>query len=273
MAAVFCASFSRSAMRLRRRLMRTRSSRAPSWRGGAGGAGGWGAAGAGGRRRSRSGRRRRDSWPGAPPGISARPPWSAGRPCRWRGWMLRPACSLRSACARPATAAPLRLPVRAPLPGPGCACGAAGAAAGFAAGAAFAVPAPSPITPSTAPTSTVWPSATRISDSTPAEGANTSSVTLSVSSSTSASSAAMLSPCCFIHFATVASVTDSPRAGTTILLLMAEILSSDSGGRFCRLISARNYETVRASLTSLSCSLRCRRSRPVAGEAAATRPT
>src|SRR5262249_47864972 len=89
-------------------------------------------------------------------------------------------------------------------------------AAGFGADAAS----PSPITPSTAPTSTVLPASTRISLSVPAAGANTSSVTLSVSSSSSGSSTFIGSPTLFIHFATVASVTDSPRAGTTRFAVM-----------------------------------------------------
>src|SRR5215208_7059738 len=70
--------------------------------------------------------------------------------------------------------------------------------------------------PSTAPTGTLPPSATWISPITPACGAGTSSVTLSVSSSTTGSSRSTLSPGCFSHFATVASVTDSPKVGTLI---------------------------------------------------------
>src|SRR3954465_10226291 len=69
---------------------------------------------------------------------------------------------------------------------------------------------------STAPTGTLLPSAALISPITPACGAGTSSVTLSVSSSTTGSSRSTLSPGCFSHFATVASVTDSPRVGTRI---------------------------------------------------------
>ena len=56
----------------------------------------------------------------------------------------------------------------------------------------------------------------RISPITPACGAGTSSVTLSVSSSTTGSSRSTRSPGCFSHFATVASVTDSPSVGTRI---------------------------------------------------------
>jgi hypothetical protein len=59
-----------------------------------------------------------------------------------------------------------------------------------------------------------------ISASVPATGAGTSTVTLSVSSSTSGSSTATGSPTAFIHFATVASVTDSPSAGTLISVVI-----------------------------------------------------
>src|SRR4029079_5672842 len=99
-------------------------------------------------------------------------------------------------------------------------CGAAGAgfetSAGFAAGAEAlgAAQAPSLIWPSSAPTATVSPFFTATSDNTPAAGAGTSSVTLSVSSSTNGSSTATASPGCLNHFPTVASVTDSPRVGT-----------------------------------------------------------
>src|SRR5205085_6435882 len=75
---------------------------------------------------------------------------------------------------------------------------------------------PSAIVPSTAPTGTLLPSAARISPITPAAGAGTSSVTLSVSSSTTGSSRATASPGCFSHRATVASAIDSPRVGTRI---------------------------------------------------------
>src|SRR5215470_11887455 len=96
----------------------------------------------------------------------------------------------------------------------------AGTAAAFsAAGAgAFALgaPAPSLICPSKAPTATVSPSLAAISPSTPAAGAGTSIVTLSVSSSTSGSSTATGSPGCLNHLPMVASVTDSPSAGTRI---------------------------------------------------------
>ena len=72
------------------------------------------------------------------------------------------------------------------------------------------------IVPSSAPTPTVSPSLAVISDSVPAAGAGTSIVTLSVSSSTSGSSAAIASPTFLNHLPMVASVTDSPRVGTRI---------------------------------------------------------
>src|SRR5581483_9560443 len=96
---------------------------------------------------------------------------------------------------------------------------AAGPGAGFPAafgGAAPTFTAPSPITPMMLPTATVAPSSARISASTPAALAFTSSVVLSVSISTSGSSTATRSPGFLSHFATVASVTDSPSAGTLI---------------------------------------------------------
>ncbi len=58
------------------------------------------------------------------------------------------------------------------------------------------------------------PVSTPMAESTPAVGALTSSVTLSVSSSTSGSSALTASPGFLNHLATVASLTDSPSVGT-----------------------------------------------------------
>src|SRR5262249_1492835 len=78
--------------------------------------------------------------------------------------------------------------------GAGAAGGGGGAAAGFAAAGAADAAAPSLIWPSNAPTATVSPSLAAISLSTPAEGAGTSMVTLSVSSSTKGSSTATASP-------------------------------------------------------------------------------
>src|SRR4051794_21285381 len=91
----------------------------------------------------------------------------------------------------------------------------AGAAAGFAAAAV----APSLICPSNAPTATVSPSLATISPSVPAEGAGTSMVTLSVSSSTNGSSTATESPAFLNQRPMVASVTDSPSVGTRISVI------------------------------------------------------
>ena len=67
---------------------------------------------------------------------------------------------------------------------------------------------------------------------TPAAGAGTSSVTLSVSSSTSGSSPATVSPTFLNHWPTVASVTDSPRVGTRISVAIV-FLSSVLPARLC----------------------------------------
>src|SRR5438552_15267058 len=91
----------------------------------------------------------------------------------------------------------------------------AGAAAGLAAPAA-----PSLIMPSSAPTATVSPSFAAISPSVPADGAGTSMVTLSVSSSTSGSSTATGSPAFLNQRPMVASVTDSPSVGTRISVMV-----------------------------------------------------
>src|SRR3981189_3362873 len=95
-----------------------------------------------------------------------------------------------------------------------------GALAGAAAGLAAAPAAPSLICPSNAPTATVSPSLAVISPSVPAEGAGTSMVTLSVSSSTSGSSTATGSPAFLNQRPMVASVTDSPRVGTRISVMV-----------------------------------------------------
>ncbi len=97
---------------------------------------------------------------------------------------------------------------------------------GCARGGAELTPTPSPIVPSTLPTAVAMPAGTRISDSTPALGAGTSTVTSSVSSSTSGSSIATASPGFLSHLATVASVTDSPRAGTRISMAIVFALQS-----------------------------------------------
>src|SRR6516225_1183715 len=75
--------------------------------------------------------------------------------------------------------------------------------------------------PRSAPIATVCPVEAAISLNTPAPGALTSSVTLSVSSSTSGSSARTDSPAFLNHLPTVASLIDSPSAGTRISMAMA----------------------------------------------------
>ena len=70
--------------------------------------------------------------------------------------------------------------------------------------------------PNKDPTLTVSPSFTDILPNTPLTGEGTSTLTLSVSNSTSGSSAVTFSPWDFNHFETVASVTYSPKFGTVI---------------------------------------------------------
>src|ERR1700733_7707988 len=100
----------------------------------------------------------------------------------------------------------------------------AGAAAGFAAAPA----APSLICPSSAPTATVSPSLAMMSPSVPADGAGTSMVTLSVSSSTNGSSTATASPAFLNQRPMVASVTDSPSVGTRISVMVCFLSQSFS---------------------------------------------
>ena len=102
------------------------------------------------------------------------------------------------------------------------AAGAAGAAGSSAAGAASPAGAlePSPILASTAPTSTVSSSATRISSMTPLTGEGISVSTLSVEISSRPSSAWIVSPTFLSQRVTVPSVTLSPSAGRTTDVLM-----------------------------------------------------
>ena len=88
------------------------------------------------------------------------------------------------------------------------------AAVGLAAAPASLILAKSASTP------TVSPSCAMISCSVPDNGLGTSTVTLSVSSSHSISSAVTLSPGFLNHVATVASVTDSPSVGTRTSMVM-----------------------------------------------------
>src|SRR5262245_8290937 len=106
--------------------------------------------------------------------------------------------------------------------GAGAGAGAAGSAAGGVSagggvseeGGAGADPGGAMVA-STVPTSTVWPSGTRIWLTTPAPGLGTSVSTLSVEISSSGSSCAMVSPTCFSHFVTVPSDTETPICGIT----------------------------------------------------------
>src|ERR671911_2366547 len=102
-------------------------------------------------------------------------------------------------------------------PGTCAAASSAGASASAGAcSAAGASPPPagaSPMRASTTPTSTVSPSCTRISDSTPLTGDGTSESTLSVDTSKSGSSSATCSPICLNHLVIVPSVTVSPSWG------------------------------------------------------------
>ena len=70
--------------------------------------------------------------------------------------------------------------------------------------------APPPITATMVLTVTVWPSCTRISESTPAEGEGISASTLSVEISKMGSSRATVSPTFLSHLVSVPSVMDSP---------------------------------------------------------------
>ena len=203
MAAVFCASLSRSAIRLRRRVIRTRSSRGSPSRGPvvtAAGAAGAEAEAAGvpaaaeSSQASTSPLVKRPSLP--VPGICAGSSLCSSTSLRTDGGSTSAAVTGAGAASAAGAATALT------------------SAAGFAAGSAPA--APSPIRPRTAPTDTSAPESAAISLITPAAVALTSRVTLSVSNSTMGSSTSTLSPTDFSHFATVASVTDSPSWGTTI---------------------------------------------------------
>ena len=202
-AAVFCASFRRLAIIRRKRDIGTRSSRASLVRGPAG-AGAVLAAGAAiladplAIAFCTSALVRRPSFP--VPEIAA-------------GLRLFSSTSLRTAGDNTAAAAEAAA-AGAGAAGAGVAVG-AGAGAVFAAGLAAGA-APSSTNANSASTPTVSPSFATISANTPFTGDGTSNVTLSVSSSTIASSAPTASPADFIHLATVASTTDSPRTGTLI---------------------------------------------------------
>src|SRR3984957_9165836 len=245
-AAVFWASFNRSAMVRRRRVILTRCSRGSSGRAGAGGRGAGGSGAGRFRNASTSPLVIRPSLPD--PG-----PIAAGASCcssisraaagrgSWMGWTGGRGTTGGAAATGAAgrvTGPSGRGGGLIPAGGfaAGRATGAAGAAAdgGVATGAAAteaaagwgAAETASPSsTPSNAPTSTSLPSGKLIAVSTPAVGDETSTVTLSVSSSTSGSSAATVSPGCFIQRAIVAVVTLSPRAGTLISVGIGRFLN------------------------------------------------
>jgi hypothetical protein len=105
-------------------------------------------------------------------------------------------------------------------PWPSLAAAPAASAAGWVAGsggcaAGAAAPASPPMRARTVPTSTVCPSSTRISLTTPAAGDGTSVSTLSVEISSSVSSASIVSPTCLFHFVMVPSETETPICGMT----------------------------------------------------------
>src|SRR5262249_25660800 len=211
MAAVFCASLSRRAMVARSRVIFTRSSRAAS------------SAGDGARTCTAAA-----VWATGVGAEAARSIAAIMSPLVTRPSLPEPgtvetsmpvsAASLRTEGASGATPAGL-----APVCGRGAtsAAGAAGAVARSGrpggGGAVFSgAPAVALIWPSSAPSATVSLSLAAMSPSTPAAGAGTSIVTLSVSSPTSGSSTATGSPGFLNHLPMVASVTDSPSAGTRI---------------------------------------------------------
>ena len=228
-AAVFCASLRRRAMVWRKRVNFTRSSLAPKARGGAATAA---AAGAGAL-------------------FSA----AKASPLVTRPSFPVP-CTLR-------TSRPVSAPMRCTLGGAtvaatGAGAGVGGGAAGAGAaafGAAFgARPAPALMRPSTAPMPTVVPTSATISSNTPASGADTSTLTLSVSSSTKVSSLAIASPAFLVQRATVASVTLSPSVGTTISVIALSSNCSGAGPhaadqtRLFTLILRRHLGTLRVPL-------------------------
>ena len=218
-AAVFCASLRRRAMVCRSRVIFTRSSRAASFGtegaricvAGTGaaalptavGGGATASAGAGGRcglaaalpparplsgsgRACRSPARRRPRGP-SPPSACGPRARAACRPCRRRAAWQRAARFARARAWQPAAAS--RSAWWGDRRGDRSRCrGRARQLRRRAPGRLGCGAAPSLMDPSTEPTATVVPCGTLMSASTPAAGAGTSSVTLSVSSSTSGSS-------------------------------------------------------------------------------------
>jgi hypothetical protein len=144
----------------------------------------------------------------------------------------------------------------------GCA-GAGFAGAGLSEGAGLAGSLAAVSTsPMTSPTRTVAPLAAPWLVRMPATGEGTSTVTLSVSSSTRGWSTSTRAPTGCSQLAMMASVMDSPRAGTLIELGMG----TRSRGRCqARLAKASSRMSLRSSAWLSG--------EPVAGEAEATRPT
>ena len=100
------------------------------------------------------------------------------------------------------------------------------------------------ITAITVCTSTVSPSGTLISASTPPAGAGISASTLSVEISRIASSRLTSSPTCFSHFETVPSAIDSPICGMMTSTLDMQLLSSyppTGGGRSINRLSVQRF--------------------------------
>ena len=227
MAAVFCACFSRSAMRLRSRVMRTRSSRScgrPRCCGRGGGR----------RRRCRGlARLARDLRQGRGIGLG-QPAILAGalgagdvdagfgdelahrrRLALGRRAAGRPAAAGAGRCGRCGRAR------RGRGRGGALAAGAAGRGGRCGSGGRRDAVAPSAITPSTAPTSTVAPASARISPSVPGWcGIDLERHLVGLELEQRLVALRPARPTAFSHLATVASVTDSPRVGTTILVAM-----------------------------------------------------
>src|SRR6185437_13334982 len=262
MAAVFCASLSRRAMVVRRRVIFTRSSRASSAAAtgpraagagiGAGAVAGCGAGAAAGAACMILG-----ACATAGRAIAALPETAlccgttgaglliAASTSSFSTWPRRPLPLMPSAerpfsvmslaAAGAGGGAPLPERMGAAPAGAGSVRGAGAAAtaagAGWAAGAAAALGASalgatavaSPMAPISEPTFTVSPGCAEIASSTPAAGAGTSIVTLSVSSSTTGSSAATASPTFLNHWPIVASVTLSPSAGTRMSVAIVSV--------------------------------------------------
>src|SRR6516165_2135025 len=219
MAAVFCASFRRRAIVWRSRVIRTRSSRAAS-------SGGVGARSAAAVAVTGVGSAAARSIAASMSPLVTRP--SLPLPATLAASTPDSAASLRTEGASGASAGFAAAGAGFGAAGDGAPTGGVVAPGAVVAGAAFAAApapaAPSLISPSTAPTATVSPSLAAIPASTPAAGAGTSIVTLSVSSSTSGSSTATASPVFLNHLPMVASVTDSPSAGTRISAMLRQCL-------------------------------------------------